>query len=126
MGVLKGHIRSVRVRREGARVLVIEDGQAILDLPWQAADDLARALTVQARRAEEEARAEQIVGDQALLIRAGAPFGLTNRPDLLAEAAKEAAWNSRLRRYLPGVPSGEQWGTPTIAKHSRKGDRRKK
>ena len=110
---------SVRVRQDGQRVLVIRDGRAILDLPWDAALDLARALQAQARRAEELAKAPAIIHDQAILTRMGFRFGLTSHPMLLREATKEAAWNRDLRRYIPpsrahGIASQTVVGTPSI------------
>ena len=103
------------VRREGERVLLIQDGRLMSDLPPQAALELARGLTVQARLAEEQAQAGRIVFDQALLMRTGAPFGLTNRPDILREAVKESWLNRTLRRYLPGgIKSHAVVGTPAI------------
>jgi hypothetical protein len=125
MDVLQGRMRGVTVRCEGARVLIIEDGRMLLDVPWEAADALAKALHIQARRAEEEANAEQIVADQAILTRLGVPIGLSNRSDILHEAAKEAAWNSSLRRYIrparaKGIASQAIFGTPTIITEDRK------
>jgi hypothetical protein len=109
--------RAVQIRAEGTRVLVVSDGRAILDLPWQAALSIARGLVAVARKAEEIAKAEQIVMDQAILTRAGAPFGLSNNPDIKKEAGKEAAWNTDLRRSMPGgVKSQEVFGTPTLKK----------
>lgn len=111
------------MRQEGTRVLLIYNGRLVCSLPWQAAEQLGGALTAQARRAEEEALAPRIVADQALLTRLGVPFGLTRRRDLLREAANEAAWNSRLRRYVPpgrarGIETQEIFGTPMIRRHS--------
>lgn len=114
--------RSVNVRQEGDRVLVIENGRTILDLPYQGAKALARALLSQAARAEEHAQAESIIADQAILTRAGAPFGLTSNPALLKAATVEAAWNTKLRRYIPpsragGIASQSVVGTPAIIQH---------
>lgn len=122
MDIIAGTIRTVDVRREGNRVLVIENGQAILDLPWDAALELARALHVQGKRAEEEVKALDIIADQAILTRLGVPVGLTSRADMLREACEEAAWNSDLRRYIPsgragGITSGAVFGAPTIIRH---------
>lgn len=108
-------LKSVSVRQYGDRVLVIEDGRLLWDLPWQAALALSRGLQQKGKLAEEHANANSIIMDQALLIRAGIPFGLTNRPDMLREAVKEADTNRDLRRYLPGgIKSEAIVGTPTI------------
>src|SRR5687768_10803239 len=98
---LLSHQEAVRVRQEGTRVLLLKDGRCVLDLPWQAALELAQALQAQGKRAEEIACAPAIIHDQAILTRLGFRFGLTSHPALLREAGKEAAWNSRLRRYIP-------------------------
>ena len=112
----------IRIQREGTRVLVVKNGVLVADLEWQAALDLGRGLTQVAHRAEEYANAEQIIFDQAILTRAGAPFGLTNNPILLAEAGKEAAWNKYLRRYMPhGIQSKGIVGTPAICMTKPKG-----
>ena len=113
---------SVRVRHEGTRVLVLRQGRALLDLPWQAALDLAKALQAQGKRAEEIDRAQAIIADQAILTRLGFRFGLTSHPGLLREAGKEAAWNRRLRRYIPpskarGIASQQIVGAPTLIHH---------
>lgn len=121
-GLLVPKLDQFMIRHEGTRVLLFLNGRLVADMEWRAADMLARALIVQARKAEEEAQAERIILDDALLFRAGFPLGLTNRPDLTREVYKEAAWNSDLRRYLPGgIRSRERFGTPTIIKHPPKG-----
>lgn len=127
MLIVKGQFRAVNVRCEGDRVVVIENGAAVFDLPWDAALALARAIHVKAKEAEEEAKALSIIADQALLTRLGAPIGLTSRPDMLREAAKEAAWNSDLRRYVPparagGIASQSIVGRPTIIKQEQEND----
>lgn len=122
--ILIGQLNELTVRQEGDRVLLLRNGQLLAAMPWQAADVLARAILSQARRAEEYAKAEQIAYDSAILLRAGAPFALSSRPDILAEAKKEAAWNSDLRRYMQnrGIQSQEKFGTPTLIQHPPKGD----
>ena len=77
--------------------------------------ELAEALRTQAKRAEEWEKASQIAADQAVLLRAGIPIGLTSHPVIQAEAAKIAAWDRDLRRYLPGgVRSQSVVGAPSI------------
>ena len=108
----------MRIRREGTNILLLVDGRLVTTMPWQAALDISRALQRQAREAEESAGAEQLIFDQAILTRAGTPVGLTRNKALLKEAAKEAAWNSDLRRYMPGgVKSKEIVSSPTIIQH---------
>ena len=106
---------ALTIRQEGQRVLLLRGGQLLADMPYEAALDVGRALMAQARKAEELARAQQIISDQALLLRIGFPVGLTNHPGVQAEAAKEAAWNTQLRRSLPGgVRSQAVVGTPAL------------
>lgn len=120
MNIFKGEMKEVVVRQEGDRVLLLHNGTLLFSLPWQAALELGRALHVQGKKAEEEANAVRIVYDQAILTRVGFPVGLSNRPDILAEAAKEAAWNRDLRRYIRGdramgIANQTVFGTPTIS-----------
>lgn len=113
-------LTSLTVRREGDRVLLLSRGVLIASMPWQAADELANALKAKARQAEEQICAERIAFDSAILMRAGVPFTLSNRSDILAEAKKEATWNRQLRRYMPGsVKSAEVFGLPTITQHGK-------
>jgi hypothetical protein len=92
---------AVTVRQEGTNVVVIREGRAVFDMPWDAALQLARAIFSQAKRAEELASAERIADDQAVLLRLGVPVGLSSRLDIQEEAQKRAAWDSTLRRYIP-------------------------
>jgi hypothetical protein len=120
--ILIPQVQEVRVRCDGPRVLLILGGRLLLDLPWDAAIALSRAIYQQAKRAEELAKAEQIVMDQALVTRLGLPFGLSSHPVILDEACKEAAWNRDLRRYIPaarakGIESQSVVGEPTVIRH---------
>lgn len=118
--VVVPHIRSVDVRLEGERVLLIVDGRRVLDVPCgEVADQLARAIMAQSRRGEEIIHAERIAFDYGLLLRKGIPIGLTNNPKIQEMGAKEAAWNRDLRRALPGgVKSQEHFGTPAVIRHA--------
>src|SRR5262245_22639000 len=97
---LVARISELTIRREGTRVLGIANGKLVFDLEWSAAQAIGRAILSQAARAEEEAKALDIVADQALLLRAGVPLLLSDRQDIQQEASKEAAWNHDLRRYI--------------------------
>ena len=97
------------IRKEGTQVHIILEGRLLMQLSWQSALELAKELGHVAHLAEEEAKAEQIIQDQAILHRAGVPVGLVTRKDMALLAAKEAAWNSRLRRFIrprQDVPQG--------------------
>jgi hypothetical protein len=111
-------LERISVQQDGNQVLLVKDGTLLVRLPWEAAQVLAKAIQIQAGKAEEIARAEQIIFDDAILLRAGAPVGLSSNPIILDQAAKEAAWNSKLRRYMPGgIKSKEKFGTPRIIRH---------
>ena len=115
---LRGELKQFNILRDGDRVVLLYGGRRVTEMPWEAAEALGRALIIQAHKAEEQAKAESIIYDHAILTRAGFPIGLTSRPDMQDEVRKEAAWNSDLRRYMPGgVKSHEVFGTPSIIKH---------
>jgi len=116
-GVYIPKIREAKVKQNGTRVLVLIDGKLALDLPWEAALALSKGIRIQAKRAEELAKAPQIIQDQALIQRAGFPVGLTNNPDIQKEAMKVAQHDRKLRRFLPGgIKSEGAVGTPTVIK----------
>ncbi len=107
-------MKQITIRQNGPNVLLIIDGRAT-ELPWNAALDVANALREKARDAEEIAKAEGIIFDQALLLRSGAPIGFSSNPDIQKEAAKEAVSNPTLRRHIPGgVRATEQMGRPGV------------
>lgn len=100
-------------------MLLIVDGRAELEVPWDQAEVLGRALIAKAREAEEIAKADTIAFDHAILLRAGANLGLSNNPKIVEEAGKKAAWDSNLRRYMPGgVRSQENVGVPAVINKS--------
>lgn len=100
-------------------MLILAGGVLLADMPWQKADELARALTAKARAAETLAKVDGIARDHAILLRAGAPFGLTNNPTIRNMAARIAAWDRRLRRYMPGgIKSEEHVGVPSVIRHN--------
>lgn len=125
----RGIVRPVQVsvRQEGVNVVVVREGRAVFDMPWDAALELAAAILAQAKRAEELAHAEQIAGDQAILLRLGVPLGLSSRRDIQAEAQQRAAWDSQLRRAIPlkrakgvaGIRSREVFGIPKVIRSRR-------
>jgi hypothetical protein len=117
--ILSAQFSQIAIRAEGNRVLVIRNGKAILDMPWDAALTFSKAVRIKALEAEEIGKVESLVFDQAILTRMGVPFGLTNNGAILKEATKEAAWNSDLRRYIRGKRAGglesqAVVGTPNI------------
>lgn len=126
--ILVPNLTRMTVRREGTRVLLLVDGKLLADWPWDAAKEIAKAIRIQALRAEEQTKAEQIIMDQAILTRIGAPVGLTDRPDFQRAAANEAAYNSDLRRYIRGRAAGGLEsraivGVPTIRRSPGKSEK---
>jgi len=105
------------VRRQGDRILLLDSGRLLLELPYPAARELARALLTQAVRVDEVAHAQEVVADQALLLRSGAPFALTQVSGLLHEASRLARYDRSLRRALPGVVPVAKVGVPSIRLH---------
>lgn len=108
----------VRIRQDGEKVILIFDGQFDVVLHWDAALALAREIQAQAKRAEEIASREQVIGDAAFALRAGLPFALTDQPHLQREAVNEALYNKKLRLHLPGkdVRDGFRFGVGQLRK----------
>ena len=110
-------LRLLGVRVDKDRVIILEEGKAILNIPWNMALPLGKALVKRAKTAEEHANALQIIKDQALIQRVGFPIGLTNNPAIQKEAMKEAVNSRELRRALPGgIKSQSIVGVPTVIK----------
>ena len=104
-----------RIRQEGSNVLLFVNGKVVVNLPWDAWLELSREIIAKARQAEQIAKADKVIKDQALLQRYGFPIGVTNNKDMQKEAMNEAAWGSELRRYKPGgLPSQEIVGVPSV------------
>lgn len=113
---------SIRILQHGDAVAVIINGRLATEapMPWQHAREIAKRLLHVAGLAEEHAKALHVAHDAAILQRAGANIGITSDPRILDEAGKLAAWDSDLRRYMPGgVKSQEQFGRPSLIDHNR-------
>src|SRR5574341_2225784 len=108
-------MNSFRIKQNGTNVLVIHNGVLLCEIPWQVALELAESFKIVGHLAESFAKQEQIVQDQALLLRKGFPLDLTINPNMLHEAYQEAYWNRDLRKIpkaLTGIPSEEKVGRP--------------
>lgn len=116
--VIVPKLRAIRVVNDGNRVIVIDGSKVVLNVTWEMADAVATAMKKYARIAEEADKAASIVADQAFLMRAGVPIGLSNRKDIQREAAKEALYDKQLRRIMPSrmgnIESKESLGTPSL------------
>jgi hypothetical protein len=104
----------ITTRQEGENVLLIVDGKLISVMPWNAAQKVSMAILSQAKKAEEIAKAESIIHDNAILHRAGSPIGLSTHPKILEETKKEAVHNKELRRYMPNIKTKEFVFPPSI------------
>ena len=96
-----------RIHVEAEKVLLLLNGRLIAELPWEAAVTIGRGLIQKGHEAEEYAKHQLVIADQALLFKVGAPFGLTNNRDIIHEAIKESG----------GIRSEVVFGTPTVIRH---------
>lgn len=111
----------VAVKREDEDVLIEYDNKPFLLVSCAFALELSNKIIGVARTIEEEAKAEDIAFDEALLLRSGVnlPSGLTNHPGIMDEAGKEAAWNRELRRAISGgVRAKDHIGVPQVRKQA--------
>ena len=105
----------LRIRQEGTSVLVIKDGVTVLEMPWDAALAFTQEVRAKAKVAEELATVEKIISDGSILFRSGAPFSLSDNPDIVKETVKEAQYNRDLRRWMPGgIKSQAVMGVPAV------------
>lgn len=118
VSVTTGRYRTT-ARADGAElVLVFEPGRFLIKWPVAEWSKISAALHHAARQVETWENAEKVARDQAILLRAGAGFGLTDDPAIQAEAKKVAEGDRDLRRYMPGGvrhQRREQFGTPKVA-----------
>jgi len=103
------------------KCVVLSTKSVIIKLPYQVVPTIARAMNMKAKEIDEIVNVHRLIGDQAFMMRSGAPFGLTNNPAIQKAAAHEAQFNDKLRKHLPGGVKGKSLiGTPTIIKHPSK------
>lgn len=106
---------------EEDKVIAVIDGKRT-EFPWGLADVFSRSLAINARKAEEYCKANQIIADNALMQRAGFPVGLSDDPLIKSESIKSALYDRNLRKYLPraegigDIQSRGVVGTPTLNK----------
>lgn len=88
------------VRQEGTNVQILIDGRLVMELTWESALGLAKELNRVGHLAEELAKVEQVIEDQAILYRSGLMLPLVTNPAMAKEAANKAHWDTPLRRYI--------------------------
>jgi hypothetical protein len=111
-GLLMAHMS---IRQDGTRVLILMNDKLVASMPWDAALHVAAAIKAKALQAEEIAKAAQIAKDQAIVTRAGMPFGLTSHPKIQREAMKIAQFDREIRRSnLPSIGDQGVVGTPAL------------
>ena len=121
MEFLIPQLEEIKVGIDGKRVVLSSSKGATMKIPWQVVTTLCKAMNTKAKQLEEMANIDRLLADQAMMFRSGAPFGLSNRRDILKEAAHIAQHDDKLRKYMPGgVKSTALVGTPTIIKHEPK------
>lgn len=100
-------------------VSIIYNGKLLAHMPIEVVSLIIRQVNSVAKEIENEEDKPRLITDQAMLFRAGINVGFTNNPKILAEAHKEAQWNTTLRRHQPAavkpITSTEWLGTPSIS-----------
>lgn len=107
------HDYGVGAEIEHGRVLLKRDGVVVVDIPYEMVDDIIKAIRQKKLLCEEYAKADQIARDSAIMLRAGAPYALSARPDIRDEAVKLAVHDRQLRQ-MPYIKSQEKFGAPVI------------
>jgi len=108
---------SIRFVRHDDKVLILINGVLTADLPWEIALKAGATLISLGKQIENDQNPEEIILDQAILMRAGVQLGLSDNVLIMRESFKEAQGNRDLRRYMPrapGIESKAVVGTPTI------------
>ncbi len=95
-------------------VLIDIGGRTVLDMTAGDLEAVSVATRAQCRKAEEEECANQVAFDGALLLRTGAPFGMTDNPKIKEMVLTEASSNRTLRTALPGMKDTTLFGAPIV------------
>lgn len=103
------------VRQDGPNVLIISNGKLVSIMPWDAALIVSKAIHAKAKQAEEIAKADQIIQDNAILARVGSFIGLSSHPKIVEETKKEAAFGS-IRKYITSRIESKEIAYPPIIK----------
>lgn len=93
--------RNCKVLRHLTRWDFLVGGKLVLALPIPIEAAFRKQLFHAARGAEEVAKANEQIAQDALLTRSGAPFSMIRNPKAREEAIKEAQWDSKARKKMP-------------------------
>lgn len=95
---------------------VLYRGNLALKIPTAAVLEVFRVVKQVTRFAEALHEVHKTIYDQALLLKGGAPYGLTDNPKVIDEAVKEALWETDVKKYFstPGIPSKAVFGVPKL------------
>lgn len=85
----------------GSNVIMLLDGKRICEMNWQEMLSVMAKARQAAKKAEEYAKAEQVIFHNSILRRAGWPIGLSNNKGIVKETVKESWWDKTLRKYMP-------------------------
>jgi hypothetical protein len=117
---------TVDIRRsdEDDAIIVGVRGSTFAVIPCGLALEMSNAITERAKFIEEEVEWEQVMRDQALLMRNGSfPLRIARSPDVLKEAALEAQSSRDLRRALPHPSWPTLFGVATVTKGRTNGEK---
>ena len=113
--------RSIRFKVEGCSVLMILNGVLVAEFPFDKALEVAEALKVVAKTAEQNNKPvmDRQIQEQAMLMRSGfmPGFSLSGNPVVIENAKTEAQWNRTLRKSMPvgaGAKLDVKWGLPQV------------
>jgi len=90
------------------------DGQQIFKAHWKSVQRLSMGLLMASQEAEVYARRDELANDNAILLRMGMPFGLTDNPEILKESVHRAECLTK----LPCVENVSIVGAPVIINES--------
>lgn len=107
-------MQSLRVVQERDSLFIIHNEKYWFEIPYQQAKLFVNALEQQIKRCEEWDERERIIKDQAILMKTNHPFALSDNPNIIEQAIKEARNNEKLNKYIGSHVSDTLIGIPTI------------
>lgn len=109
---------NLTIADEGGTVVLVLNGKRMCDMPPDIAKQVSQLLYQKATLADEYINANRIIMDQAIMQRAGVPFGLSSNRKIQDAARCEAQWNTSLRKSMPirGVEPKGIVGAPSLRK----------